>query len=83
MPALNLPPEFFDDCYAEPHMILRMSRYPVLDTGDDTLASLVPHTDSGFMTLLPPNPVPGLSILLPDPSRPPDTPIRPRRCREN
>jgi isopenicillin N synthase-like dioxygenase len=63
--ALDLPPEFFDECYAEPHMILRMSRYPVLDTGDDTLASLVPHTDSGFMTLLPPNPVPGLSILLP------------------
>src|SRR6516165_7835698 len=62
--ALDLPADFFDECYAEPHMILRMSRYPVLDTGDDTLASLVPHTDSGFMTLLPPNPVPGLSILL-------------------
>ena len=28
--------------------------------------SLTPHTDSGFMTLLAPNPVPGLSILLPD-----------------
>ena len=31
----------------------------------DTIASLVPHTDSGFMTLLPPNKVQGLSILLP------------------
>jgi isopenicillin N synthase-like dioxygenase len=29
------------------------------------VASLVPHTDSGFMTLLPPNRVQGLSILLP------------------
>jgi isopenicillin N synthase-like dioxygenase len=46
-------------------MILRMSRDPVLNGEDETLASLVPHTDSGFMTLLPPNPVPGLSILLP------------------
>jgi isopenicillin N synthase-like dioxygenase len=63
--ALGLPPEFFDTCYAEPHMILRMSRYPVLDGADEASASLVPHTDSGFMTLLPPNPVPGLSIMLP------------------
>ena len=47
-------------------MILRMSRYPVIDGADDTIASLVPHTDSGFMTLLPPNKVQGLSILLPD-----------------
>jgi isopenicillin N synthase-like dioxygenase len=64
--ALFLPETFFDTCFAEPHMILRMSRYPVIDGADDTLASLVPHTDSGFMTLLPPNKVQGLSILLPD-----------------
>jgi isopenicillin N synthase-like dioxygenase len=63
--ALDLPADFFDECFAEPHMILRMSRYPVIDSEDEALASLVPHTDSGFMTLLPPNPVPGLSILLP------------------
>src|SRR5260370_29454077 len=64
--ALSLPETFFDVCFAEPHMILRMSRYPEIDGADDTLASLVPHTDSGFMTLLPPNKVQGLSILLPD-----------------
>src|SRR5882757_4087821 len=64
--ALFLPETFFDACFAEPHMILRMSRYPVIDGADDSLASLVPHTDSGFMTLLPPNKVQGLSILLPD-----------------
>ncbi|HSS82387.1 MAG TPA: 2-oxoglutarate and iron-dependent oxygenase domain-containing protein, partial [Reyranella sp.] len=64
--ALFLPETFFDACFVEPHMILRMSRYPVIDGADDTLASLVPHTDSGFMTLLPPNKVQGLSILLPD-----------------
>jgi len=38
-------------------MILRQSRYPLIDGSDDTIASLVPHTDSGFMTLLPPNKV--------------------------
>ena len=57
--ALDLPADFFDACFAVPHMILRMSRYPVIDDEDETVASLVPHTDSGFMTLLPPNPVPG------------------------
>jgi isopenicillin N synthase-like dioxygenase len=64
--ALDLPETWFDACFREPHMILRLSRYPVIDGADDTIASLVPHTDSGFMTLLPPNKVPGLSILLPD-----------------
>jgi isopenicillin N synthase-like dioxygenase len=63
--ALDLPADFFDACFAEPHMILRMSRYPVIGGEDETVASLVPHTDSGFMTLLPPNRVPELSILLP------------------
>jgi len=63
--ALDLPADFFDACFAEPHMILRMSRYPVIGGEDETVASLVPHTDSGFMTLLPPNRVPGLSILPP------------------
>jgi isopenicillin N synthase-like dioxygenase len=64
--ALDVPTDCFDACFAEPHMILRMSRYPVIDDEDETVASLVPHTDSGFMTLLPPNRVQGLSIQLPN-----------------
>jgi isopenicillin N synthase-like dioxygenase len=64
--ALDLPEAFFDACFETPHVILRMSRYPALDGADDSVASLVPHTDSGFMTLLPPNKVAGLSIMLPD-----------------
>jgi isopenicillin N synthase-like dioxygenase len=64
--ALDLPADFFDARFAEPHLILRMSRYPVIAGEDETVASLVPHTDSGFMTLLPPNRVPGLSIQLPN-----------------
>lgn len=64
--ALDLPETFFDKCFAKPHMILRMSRYPQIDAADESVESLVPHTDSGFMTLLPPNKVQGLSILLPD-----------------
>ena len=53
--ALDLPETFFDDCFRKPHIIQRMSRYPLIDGADENLASLVPHTDSGFMTLLPPN----------------------------
>lgn len=64
--ALDLPEDYFDACFAEPHMILRQSRYPQIDGADDSVASLVPHTDSGFMTLLPPNKVQGLSIQLPN-----------------
>ena len=64
--ALDLPETFFDQGFAEPHMILRMSRYPAIDPADDTVNSLVAHTDSGFMTLLPPNRVQGLEIRLPD-----------------
>jgi isopenicillin N synthase-like dioxygenase len=64
--ALDLPETFFDEHFRDPHMIQRMSRYPLIDGADESMASLVPHTDSGFMTLLPPNKVQGLSILLPD-----------------
>jgi isopenicillin N synthase-like dioxygenase len=63
--ALDMPADTFDAAYTEPHIILRMSHYPPLDDDADDV-SLVPHTDSGFMTLLAPNPVPGLSIQLPD-----------------
>lgn len=63
--ALDLPENYFDACFAKPHMILRQSRYPLIDGADESVASLVPHTDSGFMTLLPPNKVQGLSIQLP------------------
>jgi isopenicillin N synthase-like dioxygenase len=63
--ALDLPEDFFDASFAKPHMILRQSRYPQIDGADESVASLVPHTDSGFMTLLPPNKVQGLSIQLP------------------
>jgi isopenicillin N synthase-like dioxygenase len=63
--ALDLPDTFFDACFAEPHVIQRMSRYPAIDGADSSINSLVAHTDSGFMTLLPPNKVLGLEITCP------------------
>jgi isopenicillin N synthase-like dioxygenase len=44
--ALDLPATHFDACFAKPHMILRMSRYPQIDGTDENVESLVPHTDS-------------------------------------
>ena len=64
--ALDMPEDCFDRAYAQPHMILRLSHYPPLDPDADAGFSLTPHTDSGFMTLLAPNEVPGLSIQLPN-----------------
>jgi len=64
--SLDLPETYFDACFAEAHIIQRMSRYPAIDGADQTVDSLVAHTDSGFMTLLPPNRVQGLEINLPD-----------------
>src|SRR5579871_4190536 len=58
--ALDLPADHFAPYFEKPHYILRQSRYPLLDASDDKIASIVPHTDSGFMTLLPPNKVQGL-----------------------
>ena len=63
--ALNLPPDAFDRAYAEPHLILRLTHYPPLDRGEAASLSLTPHTDSGFMTLFAPNPVPGRRAACP------------------
>lgn len=64
--ALGLPPTYFDAMFARPNMIQRLTHYPPRDRYDEDEFSIAPHTDSGFMTLLAPSRVPGLSIRLPD-----------------
>lgn len=59
--ALELPPTAFDDKFVDAQFTLRMSHYPVVEHEDDQWG-LAPHTDSGFMTLLPDNEVEGLEI---------------------
>lgn len=59
--ALELPPTFFDDKFVDAQFTLRMSHYPVVEHEDEQWG-LAPHTDSGFMTLLPDNEVEGLEI---------------------
>jgi len=59
--ALALPEDFFDGYFDPAQITLRLSHYPPGLVADEQYG-LAPHTDSGFMTLLPPNPVPGLWI---------------------
>jgi isopenicillin N synthase-like dioxygenase len=60
--ALGLPAEYFDEPFRETQYKLRMTHYPPQepDLVDDF--GIAPHTDTSFLTLLPPNDVPGLAI---------------------
>jgi isopenicillin N synthase-like dioxygenase len=64
--ALELDGAFFLEGFKEPTFTFRMSRYPRTELLQDNEFGLAPHTDTSFMTLLPENQVPGLSIRLPN-----------------
>ena len=64
--ALDLPVNHFDAMFETPNMIQRFTHYPPRQSYEENEFSIAPHTDSGFMTLLAPSLVPGLSIRLPD-----------------
>lgn len=64
--ALELPPGFFAEAFAEPMYTLRMSHYPRHEVVEENEFGLAPHSDTSFMTLLAENEVPGLSIRLPN-----------------
>ena len=64
--ALDLPADYLDPMFAVPNMIQRFTHYPPRESYEDNEFSIAPHTDSGFMTLLAPSALPGLSIRLPD-----------------
>ena len=64
--ALDLPADYFDRMFEKPNMIQRFTHYPPQPAYQDNEFSIAPHTDSGFMTMLAPSAVPGLSIRLPD-----------------
>ncbi len=64
--ALELDVDFFLEGFKEPSFTFRMSHYPQTDVLQDNEFGLAPHSDTSFMTLLPENEVPGLSIRLPN-----------------
>lgn len=61
--ALELPPEFFDGFFQPALATLRLTHYPPMPAEEDQWG-IDPHTDGGFMTMLPSNPVAGLWLGL-------------------
>ncbi len=59
--ALDLPAGFFAEPFCQAQITLRLSHYPRVPAEQEQFG-LSPHTDAGFMTLLPDNDVPGLEI---------------------
>lgn len=59
--ALDLPAPHFQPFFEPSLATVRLSHYPPVPA-EDNQWGIDPHTDAGFMTLLPSNPVPGLWI---------------------
>jgi isopenicillin N synthase-like dioxygenase len=61
--ALELDADFFADKFAQSYTYFRMAHYPPKPDLDDDEMGLAAHTDTGFMTFLPPADEDGLQIL--------------------
>jgi isopenicillin N synthase-like dioxygenase len=73
--ALQQAADFFSPYFTEPMWWTRNAYYPAL-AAEENQFGISPHSDHGFITLLPLSDVPGLEILLPSgewlPARPQD-----------
>ena len=59
--ALDLTPDYFDELFTDPNWLTRNVHYPPEEPGEDQFG-IAPHTDHGFITLLPISKVPGLEV---------------------
>lgn len=59
--AADMAPDYFDQFFDPSLATLRLSHYPPMPAEADQWG-IDPHSDAGFMTLLPTNPVAGLQI---------------------
>jgi isopenicillin N synthase-like dioxygenase len=59
--ALDLAPDYFDDLFTDPTWLTRNVRYPAVKAEENQFG-ISPHTDHGFITLLPVSKVPGLEV---------------------
>ncbi len=63
--ALDKPADYFNAFFAnDPCCIGRNSYYPVVDLEENEFG-IAPHSDAGFLTLLPLSDVPGLEVMTP------------------
>jgi isopenicillin N synthase-like dioxygenase len=61
--ALELPADYFDPFFVDNYSFLRIAKYPPLPRHSDLELGIHPHSDTGFMTFLPPANEEGLQIL--------------------
>jgi len=60
--ALNLPPDYFAEAFAEPNCTIRLIHYPPHPDPDDNEFGFAPHTDNNFITFLAQSALPGLEV---------------------
>lgn len=60
--ALSLPLDYFDAFFTPAMSTLRLTHYPRVAVDASDAWGIDPHTDAGFLTMLPANPVAGLWI---------------------
>jgi isopenicillin N synthase-like dioxygenase len=63
--AAGMPVDYFDQFFDPALATLRMTHYPPLPATDGQWG-IDPHSDAGYMTMLPSNPVAGLQIQAPN-----------------
>ena len=59
--ALNLEPDYFDEFFTDPMWFTRNVHYPVMEAEENQFG-ISPHSDHGFITLLPVSKTPGLEV---------------------
>lgn len=72
--ALDLPADYFDAHFTRPTWWTRNAYYPAIDPEENQFG-ISPHSDHGFITLLPMSEVSGLEILSPHGDWIPATPV--------
>ena len=80
--ALDLPPDYFAPYFTRPTWWTRNSYYAAMEP-DENQFGISPHSDHGFITLLPMSEVPGLEILSPQGEWIPAVPVDRRDHRQH
>src|SRR4051812_34176241 len=63
--SLDLPVDFFDKFFKDPHLTLSLLNYPPQKIIGNRQYGIAPHTDNSFMTFLAQSNVPGLAVRMP------------------
>jgi isopenicillin N synthase-like dioxygenase len=60
--ALDLPPDYFSEAFAEPNCTIRLIHYPPHPHPEENEFGFAPHTDNNFLTFLAQSALPGLEV---------------------